>query len=411
MLRSLVGSEMCIRDSCGLQQCKIVVSDPDTDLAIGDWNWSVVLALCATIIMVFMDHIGSELKFLVPMAAASIIGWATKVESDWPSSFVAAPELKNFLDFSLVDAHLAVPAISLYIICLFDIGGLTYAISGLSGLMDDSGTPKGIYWVFVITSVGTFISTALGAVPIIVLGESFAGVLFGGRTGLTAVSTGLAFSVALPFSPILSQVPLYASSPVLLLLGVHLSSHLDTTEWRSPPTMNGTLDLRIAVPAFCTVVLMPFLYSIDKAIMTGLAAHVVLLGLDRCWAWLFPTDAPTTAFDIGDPEDEFKKTPYSQDAKVIAKILRSKIKCKDEAARSFSHHAAGHNVLTKQQFGFMCERLMGEEVPADAVEVIYNILDQDKDGGVSCSEFTDWWHQANSQVNSPAITPAPSGEP
>jgi AGZA family xanthine/uracil permease-like MFS transporter len=139
--------------------------------------------------------------------------------------------------------------------------------------------PRGIYWLFIITSAGTLVSSTFGGIPVIILGESFAGVLYGGKTGLTAISTGLFFMIGLPFSPILSKIPLYASAPVLLLLGVHLFSHLDINTWKAPGNPH-QLDLRWAVPAFCTVVLMPFLYSIDKAIIAGMAAHAVMWCLD-----------------------------------------------------------------------------------------------------------------------------------
>ena len=115
---------------------------------------------------------------------------------------------------------------------------------------------------------------ARGVEQVIVFGESFAGVLVGGRTGLTAVVMGICFLGALPLAPVLTAVPLFASSPVLVLVGtglLPLATRID---------FSGTTGL----PTFCVVALMPFLYAIDKALLVGLGVHALMVGLD----WLAP---------------------------------------------------------------------------------------------------------------------------
>ena len=115
----------------------------------------------------------------------------------------------------------------------------------------------------------------MGCSPIIVLGECFAGVLAGGRTGLTAIAMGTCFLLALPLAPLTTAVPLFASSPVLVQVGVDLIALVKFLDFDTP--------IR-AVPSFCTIALMPYLYSIDKALIAGLLMHSLLTAMD----WLAP---------------------------------------------------------------------------------------------------------------------------
>jgi len=111
------------------------------------------------------------------------------------------------------------------------------------------------------------LAATLGCSPVIALGESFAGVAVGGRTGLTAIFNGLFFALALPLAPVFAAVPEFASAPVLVLLGVDL---LSLTKFLDLD------DATKALPSFCTIALMPYLYSIDRAIIAGLVAYYML---------------------------------------------------------------------------------------------------------------------------------------
>jgi len=98
-----------------------------------------------------------------------------------------------------------------------------------------------------------------------------AAVAVGGRTGLTAIFNALFFALALPLAPVFGAVPEFASAPVLVLLGVDLLS------------LTKFLDLDdglYALPSFCTIALMPYLYSIDHAVIAGLVAYWALQALN-----------------------------------------------------------------------------------------------------------------------------------
>ena len=120
-----------------------------------------------------------------------------------------------------------------------------------------------------------------------------AGVLAGGRTGLTAVSFGLCMILALPFLPIVASIPDFATSPVLVILGVNLMSLTKHCDFESTVK---------ALPSYLTIVLMPFLMSIDRAILAGLCAHFVLYILEFIYVKLFGT-----SLSNHDSQDEDRK--------------------------------------------------------------------------------------------------------
>ena len=123
-------------------------------------------------------------------------------------------------------------------------------------------------WVVLVSCGVASLGTAfLGATPVIVFGESFAGVQAGGRTGLTAIFMASFFFLTWPLYPVLTAVPLFASAPILVKLGaslIHLIKFLNFDD-----TLQG-------VPSFLTISLMPLLSSIDKAMEIGIASWILL---------------------------------------------------------------------------------------------------------------------------------------
>lgn len=260
---------------CGLQQIGLVVSTPDTGVGCGDiTNPLVLFGLGGTFLMAFLEHKHSQVAFALPIVLITLLAWTTQY-APWPEGLVAAPDIdgSNFNFNSIGSVYDWLPPVAaIYIICLFDIAGIMYSVSKVAGLVDtETSLVPGQYWVFVACAVGCLVSAFLGCSPCIVFGESFAGVLVGGRTGLTALTMGLLFLLALPFAPIVTAVPLFASAPVLIILGVTLTGLLKFLPWD---------DMMQSLPSFFVIVLMPFLYSIDKAIVAGLLAHCVLCVLD-----------------------------------------------------------------------------------------------------------------------------------
>ena len=107
------------------------------------------------------------------------------------------------------------PAFAFYIICLFDIAGVMFGVCKIANLVNKDGGLNGAKAVFACCGVGSVIAPILGCTPVIALGESFAGVIVGGRTGIVPIVMGICFLLSLPFYPLLQSIPTFASSPVV----------------------------------------------------------------------------------------------------------------------------------------------------------------------------------------------------
>ena len=97
--------------------------------------------------------------------------------------------------------------------------------------------------------------------------ESASGVAEGGRTGLTALTTGILFLIALVFSPILTIIPSFATAPILIVVGLFMVTAIEKVDFN---------DYTEALPAFLTIIIMPLAYSIAEGIVFGMLSWVIL---------------------------------------------------------------------------------------------------------------------------------------
>jgi len=225
---------------------------------------------------------------LVPLVLCTLFAWGCgKGGLDLPLAVESPlPDFSNWLEmwkdfgqtfvdmkyFKLVPSLM--PIVSFYLISLFDVGGIVYAVASAAGVVRDKGTDRefvpGAYGVFVAVGLGSLVAAVFGCSPVIALGDAFIGVTVGGRTGLTAIFTSFFYVLALPLAPLFTAVPQFASAAVLVLLGVELLSLTKFLDLDDPT---------LALPSFCTIALMPYLYSIDHAILAGLFCYVLLKGM------------------------------------------------------------------------------------------------------------------------------------
>ena len=310
---------------------KFVVPNPETGLALGDpTSLPVLLSMAGVAISQFLLHCQWRSALIVPLLLVTTIAWlitytgvAPGLDAPLPdfSEYGTMWQLDTYVDFSALGLAQAstfevvqstLPLVSIYIICLFDVGGITYAVSSAAGLIERQGEPDealpGASSVFIVCALGSMLSAVLGSSPVIVLGESFAGVMVGGRTGLTAIVMGVCFVLMLPLAPVFTAIPLFASAPVLVLLGVDLLRLVKFIDLD---------DGLAALPSFYTIALMPCtaatarrrivavrlrrtsvrlpaatdLYSIDGAIMFGLVMHYLLQAMLLLRSLLPPTSA------------------------------------------------------------------------------------------------------------------------
>ncbi|KAL2932769.1 Adenine/guanine permease AZG2 [Bienertia sinuspersici] len=160
--------------------------------------------------------------------------------------------------------------VSLFILVYIDIlatTGTLYTLVEIGGFIDNQGSFENEYIAYMVDALVTVVGSALGISPVSTAAESSTGIKEGGRTGLTAVIIGLYFSLSLVFAPLLTSVPPWAIGPSLVMVGVIMMKVAKDIDWGN---------IKEAVPAFITIILMPLTSSIPNGIIGGLGIYVVL---------------------------------------------------------------------------------------------------------------------------------------
>jgi len=157
--------------------------------------------------------------------------------------------------------------LALMMVDFFDTLGTATGIAEQAGLQDDKGRIFGIRRLLIIDSLSAAIGGAMGASSVTSYVESAAGVAEGARTGLHSVFVGLMFLLAILIAPVAGVVPSAATAPALILVGFLMSSQITRIDF-------GRLDT--AIPAFVTLVTLPFTYSISHGIGYGFITYVAI---------------------------------------------------------------------------------------------------------------------------------------
>ncbi|QDR79702.1 NCS2 family permease [Sporomusa termitida] len=191
-----------------------------------------------------------------------------------PAGFspVAIPDFSNnaFLALDIMGAlNMGLLAIifTFTFVELFDTMGTLVGTASKAGLMDKNGKFPGIGKAMLVDATGVSLGAMLGTSTITAYVESAAGVGAGGRTGLTAVVCGVLFLLALFFTPLAGLIPDAATAPALIIVGALMIESIRHIDFG---------DLTEGLPAFLTIVMMPFTYSIANGISAGLVMYPLL---------------------------------------------------------------------------------------------------------------------------------------
>ena len=229
--------------------------------------------LAATVLALIVQAIADPGPAVGPDGALNPSGWQLSVPS-WPDRVAGLPDLGLIGNFSLFGGfdRIGVLAAILIVFTLmladfFDTMGTVVAVSAEAGLLDSDGNPPDVQRVLLVDSLAAVAGGAASASSATSYVESTAGVADGARTGLASVVTGLLFVLALFFTPLVSLVPSEAATPALVVVGALLFMQIRELDLS---------DFGVVVPAFLTIVLMPFTYSITNGIGAGFVSWVVL---------------------------------------------------------------------------------------------------------------------------------------
>ena len=180
-----------------------------------------------------------------------------------------APTLFKF-DFSIIAEHpldFFSVLFAFLFVDIFDTLGTLIGCASKADMLDEDGKLPEIKGALLADSIGTMVGACLGTSTITTFVESSSGIAEGGRSGLTAIVSGLFFLLALFFSPIFLAIPSFATAPALVIVGFLMIQQVVKVEWN---------DLLEAIPAYIAIFAMPFLYSISEGISLGIISYVLL---------------------------------------------------------------------------------------------------------------------------------------
>jgi AGZA family xanthine/uracil permease-like MFS transporter len=269
----------------GLQNSKIVVKNPDTLVQIGSLHSTGVLltlfGLIVTILFLVRGIQGGVFYGMVVTAVAGVIlalmGITDKANPVFiPDSIVSSiPSLKPIFGVAITHLgdinswNLVVVVLTFLFVGFFDTAGTLMAIANQAGILKDNKLPRAGR-ALLADSSSIVIGSILGTSPTTAYIESSAGVASGGRTGFSAVVTAILFLLAMFFSPLLGVVTADVTAPALIIVGVLMASALKDIEWNK---------LEIAIPAFLTIAMMPFTYSITTGIALGFVTYPITMAV------------------------------------------------------------------------------------------------------------------------------------
>jgi AGZA family xanthine/uracil permease-like MFS transporter len=200
-------------------------------------------------------------------------GWNLNVPA-MPAEVIATPDFSLFGQFNLLGSFDRVPLITaiLFIFTLllsdfFDTVGTVTAIGHESGLIDDEGNVPNNNKILFVDSLAAVAGGAGSISSNTSYIESAAGVGEGARTGLASVVTGVMFLLTTFLAPLVAVIPYEAATPALVIVGFLMMTQIRNIDWD---------DIGIALPAFLTIILMPFTYNISVGIGVGFVTHVII---------------------------------------------------------------------------------------------------------------------------------------
>jgi AGZA family xanthine/uracil permease-like MFS transporter len=231
----------------------------------------IVAATALAMILEAVFHIGARVyqdgKLVNPEA------WALSVPH-WPSSPTNTPDFGILGQFSLLGSFekLGIVTAGMFVFTLlladfFDTMGTIVAIGAEAGLLDEEGNPPKTQQILVVDSIAAAAGGAAGVSSNTSYVESASGVGEGARTGLAAIVTGVLFLLATFLAPVFAIIPSEAATPALVIVGFLMMQQVTGIDWR---------DMEVAIPAFLTIMLMPFTYNITVGMGAGFIAWVVI---------------------------------------------------------------------------------------------------------------------------------------
>lgn len=283
----------------GLKNAGLVVSNPSTLVSMVDFaqwrNGENIELICGALVALFgLIVIGvlhaKQVKgaILIGIVAATLAGIPLGVTRLSAFDLNLVSKFRDFGEVSLFKLDVAglfegksvteavfiiiMLVLSFSLVNMFDSMGTLMGAGRQSGLIDENGDVIHMQEALMADAISTAAGALVGTSTVTTVVESSAGIAAGGRTGMTSFVTAIAFLAAIIFAPVVGIVPAAATAPALIFVGILMLSNIKEVDFS---------DMTNALPAFCTIVFMPFTYSIANGIAMGLISYCLLKVLSR----------------------------------------------------------------------------------------------------------------------------------
>ncbi|NJE03717.1 NCS2 family permease [Thermococcus sp. MV11] len=210
-------------------------------------------------------------SLLISILATSVIGWVTGI-APWPDQLFSTPDISyTFMQMDL-KGLLNVGALGVifafFMVDFFDTLGTVTGLSAKAGFLTRDGKVPDAEKILLTDAIGTTVGAVLGTSTVTTYIESAAGIEEGGRTGMTALVTGLLFlGIGLFIAPLAGAIPAFATAPALVIVGYYMLSAIKEVNFA---------DHTEAIPAFLVLITIPYTYSIADGIGIGFISYTIL---------------------------------------------------------------------------------------------------------------------------------------
>ncbi|MBQ5835219.1 MAG: NCS2 family permease [Bacteroidaceae bacterium] len=254
----------------GLKSADIIVDNPATLVSLGKISeGSALLGIIGIVVTSILLVKNIKGALLIGIIATTLIGIPLGV-TQFNGVLSAPPSIEPiFMKIqwdSILSKDMFVIVFTFLFVDLFDCIGTVIGVTERAGMVKNGKIPH-LKEVFVVDSIATTAGAIMGTSTVAVYVESAAGVNEGGRSGLTAVTTGIFFLLALFLSPLFLSIPVAATTPVLVLVGLMMMSSVLNVNFS---------DYSEAIPAFVCFLFMPLCYSISDGIVLGHLSYIFI---------------------------------------------------------------------------------------------------------------------------------------
>jgi len=257
----------------GFTNAGIIIQGEGVPLMLGDLTApNAIVAIVGLLLMAVLLSKNVKGALFFGIVGATILAIPLGVTSiPTLDSFSGVPSLKpimfQFRFDQIFTVDMVIVLFTFLFVDMFDTVGTLIGVSEKAGMITEDGKIPNVKQALMADAVGTTCGAMLGTSTVTTYVESAAGVAEGGRTGLTAFTTGILFFLALFFAPLFLMVPGAATAPALIIVGLFMMSPIKKIDFT---------DYTEAVPAFLTIIIMPLAYAISEGIIFGILSYVLL---------------------------------------------------------------------------------------------------------------------------------------